>query len=64
MHELTLEFDGRKQWSCCIGGSWTRQTDGLDDHWRMHLQAERALRMRALAVTCGASVLSLLMEAK
>lgn len=63
-HELSLEVDGRKQWSRRIVSSCSGQTDGLDYHCRIHLQAERALRVRALAFTRGASVSSLFIEAK
>lgn len=63
-HELSLEVDGRKQWSRRIVSSCPGQTDGLDYHCRIHLQAERALRVRASAFTCGASMSSLFIEAK
>lgn len=62
--ELNLEVDGRKQWSRPIFSSCQGQTDGLDYHCRIHLQAERALRVRALAFTRGAWVSSLFIEAK
>ncbi len=63
-HELNLEVNGRKQWSRRIVSSCPGQTDGLDYHCRIHLQAERALRVRALAFTRGAWVSSLFIEAK
>ena len=63
-HELNLEVDGRKQWSRRIASSSPGQTDGLDYHCRIHLQAERALRVRALAFTQGAVVSSLFIEAR
>jgi hypothetical protein len=63
-HELRLEVDGRQQWSRRIASSCPGQTDGLDYHCRIHLPAERALRVRALAFRRGASVSSLFIEAK
>jgi hypothetical protein len=63
-HELILEVDGRRQWSRRIFSSSPGQTDGLDYHCRVHLEAERALRVRASAAAQGSSVASLLIEAK
>ena len=63
-HELTLEIDGRRQWSRRIFSSSPGQTDGLDYHCRVRLEAERSLRIRASAASQGAVVASLLIEAK
>lgn len=63
-HELKLEVDGCKQWSRRINSSCPGQTDGLDYHCRIQLPPERALRIRAVAITRGASILSLIIEAK
>ena len=48
-HELNLEVDGLKQWSRRIVSSCPGHTDGLDYHCRIHMEAERSLRVRALA---------------
>jgi hypothetical protein len=63
-HELTLEIDGKRQWHRRIASSCPGQTDGLDYHCRMVLEAGPALRIRAVAGTRGAVVQRLLIEAR
>jgi hypothetical protein len=62
-HELTLEIDGQRQWHRRITSSCPGQTDGLDYHCRMVLEAGPTLRIRAVAGTRGAVVQSLRIEA-
>jgi hypothetical protein len=63
-HELTLEIDGKQQWHRRIPSSCPGQTDGLDYHCRMVLEAGPALRIRAVACTRGAVVQRLQIEAR
>lgn len=63
-HELTLEIDGKQQWRRRIASSCPGQTDGLDYHCRVLLEAGPALRICAVAVTRGAVVQRLLIEAR
>ncbi|MCE2783078.1 hypothetical protein [Limnohabitans sp.] len=63
-HALTLEIDGRRQWHRRIASSCPGQTDGLDYHCRVLLEAGPALRIRAVALTRGAVVQRLLIEAR
>lgn len=63
-HELALEIDGQRQWHRRIPSSCPGQTDGLDYHCRIVLEAGPALRIRAIAATRGAAVKQLLIEAR
>ena len=63
-HELTLEVDGRRQWSRRIQSNCPGQTDGLDYHCRTVLEAGPAMRIRAVACTHGSVVQRLLIEAR
>jgi hypothetical protein len=63
-HELVLEIDGRRQWHRRIASHCSGQTDGLDYHCQLHLEAGRALRIRAVASTQGSAVKQLLIEAR
>lgn len=63
-HELTLEIDGRRQWHRRIHSQCPGQTDGLDYHCRIVLEAGPAMRIRAVAATRGAVVQQLLVEAR
>lgn len=63
-HDLTLEIDGRRQWHRRIPSSCPGQTDGLDYHCRVRLEAGPALRIRAVAGTRGAVVQRLQIEAR
>jgi len=63
-HELTVEFDGQRQWSRRIPSHSPGQTDGLDYHQRVRLEAERALRVRAVVKVKGARIKDLKIEAR
>ena len=63
-HELTLEIDGKQQWQRRIPSSCPGQTDGLDYHCRVILEAGPALRVRAVAASRGAVVHRLQIEAR
>ena len=63
-HELTLEIDGKRQWHRRIPSHCPGQTDGLDYHCRWVLEAGPALRIRAVALTRGAVVQRLMIEAR
>lgn len=62
--ELTVEFDGRRQWSRRIPAHNPGQTDGLDYHHRLRLEAEEGLRIRAIAGVHGVRVKELVIEAR
>jgi hypothetical protein len=62
--ELTVEFDGQRQWSRRIPAHNPGQTDGLDYHQRLRLEAEQGVRVRAVAKLKGVSVRQLLLEAR
>lgn len=62
--ELTVEFDGQRQWSRRIPAHNPGQTDGLDYHQRLRLEAEQGIRIRALAKLKGVQVRQLLLEAR
>jgi hypothetical protein len=47
-HALTVEFDGRREWSRRIATSNPGQTDSLDYHRRVEVAAGCALRVRAV----------------
>lgn len=63
-HELTLEIDGQRQWHRRIASSCPGQTDGLDYHCRVVLEAGSSLRVRAVAGTRGSVVQRLQIEAR
>lgn len=62
--ELTVEFDGQRQWNRRIPAHNPGQTDGLDYHQRLRLEAEQSVRVRAVARLKGVRVLQLLLEAR
>lgn len=62
--ELTVEFDGKRQWSRRIPAHNPGQTDGLEYHQRVRLEAEQGLRVRAMATVKGVSLRQLLLEAR
>ena len=62
--ELTVEFDGRRQWNRRIPAHNPGQTDSLDYHQRLRLEAEQAVRVRAVATVKGVRVRQLLLEAQ
>jgi hypothetical protein len=61
---LTVEFDGQRQWSRRIPAHNPGQTDGLDYHQRVRLEAEQGVRVRALAQLKGVQGRQLLLEAR
>ena len=63
-HALTLEIDGKRQWHRLIASNCPGQTDGLDYHCRLVLEAGPALRIRAVAGARGAVVQRLQIEAR
>ncbi|MEZ5703006.1 MAG: hypothetical protein R3E42_15270 [Burkholderiaceae bacterium] len=63
-HELTVEFDGRREWNRRIASHNPGQTDGLDYHQRVVLEAGQALRVRAVAKVKGSRIQRLLIEAR
>ena len=63
-HALTLEIDGKQQWQRRIASSCPGQTDGLDYHCRVVLEAGPALRIRAIAGTRSSVVQRLQIEAR
>lgn len=62
--ELTVELDGRRQWSRRIPAHNPGQTDGLDYHQRLRLEAEEGSRVRAVATVKGVQIRQLLLEAR
>ena len=62
--ELTVEFDGQRQWSRRIAAHNPGQTDGLEYHQRVRLETEQALRVRAVVKVKGVRVRRLLVEAR
>ncbi len=63
-HELTVEVDGKRLWTRRIPGHHPGETDGLDYHCRLTVEAGADCRVRAKANCKGARVLSLLLEAR
>ena len=62
--ELVVEFDGQRQWSRRIPAHNPGQTDGLDYHQRLRLEAEEGIRVRAVATVKGVRVRELVIEAR
>ena len=62
-HELSVELDGRRQWSRRIATSNPGEQDGLDYHVRVSVAAGAPLRVRALTKVRGAVRQRLLIEA-
>jgi hypothetical protein len=62
--ELTVEFDGQRQWSRRIPAHNPGQTDGLEYHQRVRLEAGQALRVRAVVKVKGLRMRQLLLEAR
>lgn len=53
-HEMTVEVNGRREWSRQIRTSNPGQTDSLDYHFRLEVPVGAALRVRALTRVHGA----------
>jgi len=62
--ELAVEFDGQRQWSRRIAAQNPGQTDGLDYHQRLMLEAEQGVRIRAIATIKGVQWRELVIEAR
>ncbi len=62
--ELVVEFDGQRQWLRRIPAHNPGQTDGLDYHQRLRLEAEEGIRVRAVATVKGVRVRELVIEAR
>ena len=62
--ELTVEFDGKRQWNRRIPAHNPGQTDGLDYHLRLKLEAEQGIRLRAVTNVKGVRIRQLLLEAR
>lgn len=62
--ELTVECDGKRQWARRIPAHNPGQTDGLDHHHRLRLEAEQGVRVRAVAQVKGVRVRQLLLKAQ
>lgn len=62
--ELSVEFDGQRQWNRRIPAHNPGQTDGLDYHQRLKLEAEQGVRVRAVVKVKGVHVRQLVLEAR
>ena len=62
-HGLSLEVDGKSQWSRRIASNCPGQTDGLDYHCKIVLKSGRGMRIRAMASAQGSVVVRLVVEA-
>ena len=63
-HELTVEVDGRRLWARRIPSHNPGETDGLEYHCRLTVEADAECRVRAKANCKGSRVLSLVLEAR
>ncbi|WP_439520888.1 hypothetical protein [Hydrogenophaga sp.] len=62
--ELTVEVDGRRVWSRRIPSQSLGETDSLEYHCRLALEADADCRVRAKANCKGCRVRSLVLEAR
>lgn len=62
--ELTVEVDGKRLWARRIPGHNLGQTDSLEYHCRLAVEADTDCRVRAKANCKGVRVLSLVVEAR
>lgn len=63
-HELSVEVDGQLLWSRRIPGHSPGETDSLEYHHRLTVEADADCRVRAKAACKGSRVLSLVVEAR
>ncbi|QHE88269.1 hypothetical protein [Hydrogenophaga sp. BPS33] len=63
-HELAVEVDGRRLWARRIPSQNPGETDGLEYHCRLTVEADADCRVRAKASCKGSRVLSLVVEAR
>ncbi len=62
-HAMTVEVNGRREWSRQIETSNPGQTDSLDYHFRVEVATAAALRVRAITRVQGAVRRRLFIEA-
>lgn len=62
--ELTVEVDGKHLWTRRIPSHNPGETDGLEYHYRLAVEADEDCRVRAKANCKGLRVLSLVVEAR
>jgi hypothetical protein len=62
--ELTVEVDGKRVWARRIPSHHRGETDGLEYHRRLTLEADVDCRVRAKANCKGCRVVSLVLEAR
>jgi hypothetical protein len=62
-HAMTVEVNGRREWSRQIDTSNPGQTDSLDYHFRVEVATAAALRVRAMTRVHGAVRRRLFIEA-
>lgn len=62
-HALTVEVDGRREWSRRIPTSNPGQTDSLDYQRRVEVGAGQGMRIRAIVATAVSQRLQLRIEA-
>ena len=63
-HELAVEVDGQLLWARRIPSHNPGETDCLDYHCRLNVEADADCRVRAKADCKGSRVLSLVVEAR
>ena len=63
-HELIVEVDGKRLWARRIPSHNPGETDGLEYHCRLAIEADADCRVRAKANCKGSRVLSLVLEAR
>ncbi|MGE0100186.1 MAG: hypothetical protein AB7S86_17735 [Hydrogenophaga sp.] len=63
-HELTVEVDGRRVWARRVPSHNPGETDSLEYHCRLAIEAGADGRVRAKASCKGSRVLSLVLEAR
>lgn len=63
-HELTVEVDGQRLWSRRSPSHNPGETDSLEYHCRLAVEADADCRVRAKATCKGSRVLSLVLEAR
>lgn len=62
--ELTVEVDGKRLWTRRIPSHHPGETDGLEYHCRLAIEADADCRVRAKAHCKGCRVQSLILEAR
>ena len=63
-HELAVEVDGQLLWARRVPSHNPGETDGLEYHCRLNVEADADCRVRAKADCKGSRVLSLVVEAR